>query len=421
MVIGVHASIWEVGTLEMTDRRLRIAALGVGALTVALVAATVVLVLTTGGRAANQYDQPWAEVTAAVTVLAGTAAGLVIILRRPHNRIAWIVLAPGFTLALEDLAAPAIVTTHVIRDSPSLATEVFAVVSDALWLPSLGLGVAGLFLLFPDGRFIGPRSRWTFRVAAVGSAAFAAATLLTDAPLYALATVTNPLGIPGTSVWLEPVQGLGVLTVAAAAVTGLGCLVIRWRRSVGRERAQLKWFVAASSLVPAALIPVGIIDDPSGTSGSSWGLLVELAMMAPLVAIAVAILRHNLYGIDRMVSRTVTYTVVTATLVGVYAGLVVVLQAVLSPLAADSDLAVAGSTLVVVALFRPVVRRARQVVDRRFDRSAYDAARTAERFGQSLRDQVDLDTVATELRRTVSTTIQPTTVSVWLVDAKDGR
>lgn len=405
----------------MTDRGLRVAALGVGALTVALVVTTVVLVVATDGRAANQYDQGWAEVVAAVAVLAGIAAGLAILLRQPRNRIGWILLAPSFTMALEDMAVPAIVTTHVIRDSPTLATELFAVASDALWLPSFGLGVAALFLLFPDGRFIGPRSRWMFWLAAVGSATFAAATVLTDAPLYALATVDNPVGIAGTSAWLDPLQGVSILTVAAAVVTGIGCLVIRWRRSEGRERAQLKWFLAASALVPFGVVPASILSDPSGTSGSSWGLLAELALMAPLVAIAVAILRHNLYGIDRLVSRTVTYMVVLATLVGVYAGLVVVLQAALSPLAADSDLAVAGSTLTVAALFRPVVRRVRQVIDRRFDRSAYDAARTAERFGQRLRDQVDLDEVAHELRRTAASTVQPATVSLWTPTAGPSR
>lgn len=397
----------------MTDRGLRVAAFGVGVVTLALVVTTVVLVVATGGRAANQYDQPWAEVVTAVAVLAGTASGLAIVLQRPRNRIGWIVLAPSLGLALEDMAVPAVVTTHVIRRSPTVATELFAVTSDALWLPSLGLGVAGLFLLFPDGRFIGPKSRWVFRIAAVGSATFAAATLLADAPLYALDTVDNPLGIAGSDAWLQNVQELSFLTVAAAALTGIGCLVIRWRRSAGRERAQLKWFLAGSALVPAGMIPVGFLDDPTGGSGSSWGLIPEIVMMAPLVAIAVAILRHNLYGIDRLVSRTVTYTVVIATLVGIYAGLVVTLQAALSPLAADSDLAVAGSTLAVAALFGPVVRRVRHVVDRRFDRSAYDAARTVEQFGQRLRDQVDLDEVAHELRRTAVTTVQPATVSLW--------
>lgn len=413
-VAGVAPSTMvEQGTLAMTDRGLRVTALGVGLLTVALVIATVILVVATDGRAANQFIQPWAEVVAAVTVLAGTAAGLAIVVQRPRNRIGWILLAPSFTLALEDMAVPALVTTHVIRGAPTLATELFAVASDALWLPSFGLGIAGLFLLFPDGRFIGPRSRWMFRIATAGSVTFTVATLLTDAPLYALETVANPMGIAGTSAWLEPIQGLSVLTVALAAVTGIGSLVLRWRRSRGRERAQLKWFLAASVLVPAGVLPVSLLGEPSGTGGSSWGLVAEFAMMAPLVAIAVAILRHNLYGIDRVVSRTVTYTVVVALLVGVYAGLVVVLQTLLSPLAADSDLAVAGSTLAVAALFGPVVRRVRRVVDHRFDRSAYDAARTAERFGQRLRDQVDLDEVAHELRRTATATVQPATVSLW--------
>ena len=401
-----------------TDRALRVVAIGVGALTLVLVTTTVTLIAVTDGQAANQFDRPWAEAVAAIAVLAGTAAGLAIVLRRPRNHIGWIVLAPSGTLALEDMAVPAIVTTHVLRDTPTLVTEVVAVVSDALWLPSFGLGVAALFLLFPDGRFVGPRSRWAFRVAAVASLGFCVGTLLTDAPLYALETVTNPLGIPGTRQWLEPVQGISVLVVFGAVLTGMGALVVRWRRSRGRERAQLKWFLAASALVPATILPVSIVDDPGGTSGSAWGLLPEIGMMAPLVAIAVAILRHNLYGIDRLVSRTLTYSVVIAVLAGVYAALVVGLQAILAPVAEKSDLAVAASTLAVAALFGPVVRRVRRVVDRRFDRSADDATRLSEGFGQRLRDRVDLDEVVDTLQDTVDEAVQPRSVTLWLLTGR---
>ena len=397
-----------------TDRTLRAAAVGVGALTLALVATTVVLVVATEGRAANQYDRAWAEVVAAVIVLVGAGAGLAIVLQRPRNVIGWIVLVPSLTLALEDMAVPAIVTTHVLRDAPTLLTEVVAVVSDSLWLPSFGLSVAGLFLLFPDGRFVGPRSRRVFQAATVASLVFMATTLVVDAPLYALDSVDNPLGIGGTGAWLGPGQGLSLLVVFAAVLTGLGSLVIRWRGAVGRERAQLKWFLAGAAVVPLAILPVSILGDPTGTSGSAWGLLPEVAMMAPLVAIAVAILRHDLYGIDRLVSRTVTYTAVTATLVAVYALLVVLLQAVLAPVAPDSDLAVAGSTLGVAALFGPVVRRVRGAVDRRFDRAGYDAARSAQQFNQRLRDTVALDDVVAELGHTVATTVHPAHASVWL-------
>lgn len=398
----------------VTDRALRMVAIGIGALTLALVTTTVTLIVVTDGQAANQYDRPWAEAVAAIVVLAGTAAGLAIVLRRPRNRIGWIVLAPGFTLSLEDMAVPAIVTTHVIRDTPMLPTELVAVFSDALWLPSLGLGIAALFLLFPDGHFVGWRSRWAFRVAAAASLVFFVGTLFIDAPLYALDTVTNPLGIPGTQAWLEPVQGISFLLVVGALLTGIGALVVRWRRSEGRERAQLKWFLAASTLVPATMLLVSLVDDPSGSSGSAWGLFPEVAMMAPLVAIAVAILRHNLYGIDRLVSRTLTYSAVLALLAGVYAALVVGLQAVLAPVAAQSDLAVAASTLAVAALFGPLVRRVRRVVDRRFDRSAYDASRISEGFGQHLRDRVDLDEVVDTLQDTVDEAVQPRSVSLWL-------
>jgi hypothetical protein len=143
------------------------------------------------------------------------------------------------------------------------------------------------------------------------------------------------------------------------------------------------------------------------------GYLFPIFGLIP-VSVAVAVLRYRLYEIDRLINRTLVYALLTALLAGVYAGLVFLLGAVLDPAAGESSLAVAAATLAVAALFQPLRRRLQDLVDRRFNRRRYDAARTVERFSGRLRDQVDLDTLAAELLGVVDQTVQPATVSLWL-------
>lgn len=395
----------------MRDRTLRAVGVGAVLLHLALVATTAILVVATGGQAANQYQQPWVEVSSAVLTL-GSVAGLVIVWSRPRNPIGWVLLLPGAVQAFEDAAVAAVNTTHAVLGTPVLVTEVLAVVSDALWLPSTGVGVVGLFLLFPDGRAIGRHGRWTLRVV-LAAGVFAVGVLLADAPLYALDTVTNPLAIPGAT-WLDPVIGVATIVVFLCGLVAIGSIVARWRRAGVVERAQLKWFLAAAVVVVVSVVVTSLVAGPSGTAGSAWALLPDVAMVGVAAAIVVAVRRHRLYEIDRLVSRTVAWAVVTALLVGTYAGLVILLQSAVPPLGADSDLAVATSTLAVAALFQPVRRRVQRLVDRRFDRAAYDAERIAAASAHRLRDQVELDDVAGELRSTAATAMQPASVAVWL-------
>lgn len=400
----------------VSSRTLRGVGVGTAVVHVVLVAVTAALVIATDGRAANQYEQPWVEVASAVLTL-GSVAGLLIVWSRPRNLVGWVLLLPGTVQAFEDAAVAAVNTTHVVLGTPVLATEVLAVVSDALWLPSTGVGVVGLFLLFPDGRPIGRHGRWTLRVVLTAAGAFAAGVLLADAPLYALDSVDNPLGI-ADSTWLDPVIGVATIVVFLCGLVAIGSLVARWRRADVVQRAQLKWFLAAAVLVVVSVVVTSLVAEPSGTAGSAWALLPDVAMVGVAAAIVVAVRRHRLYEIDRVVSRTVTYAVVTALLLGVYAGLVVVLQATVAPLGADSDLAVATSTLAVAALFHPVRRRVSRMVDRRFDRAAYDSERIITAFAHRVRDQVELDDVADELRSTAASAVQPAVASVWIPDGR---
>jgi hypothetical protein len=199
------------------------------------------------------------------------------------------------------------------------------------------------------------------------------------------------------------------VVLAAAA---FGSLVVRFRRSGGEERQQLKWFTYASALLP---LSVGdVLATPVGD------LLLAVPIVFLPVATGIAILRHRVYDIDRLINRTLVYGLLTALLAGVYAGAVLVLGQVFGEVGGDPpSWAVASATLAVAALFQPA-RRIQAVVDRRFNRRKYDAARTVDAFRARLRDELDLDVLSTELLAVVDQTVQPTRSSLWLRPSAQG-
>jgi len=193
--------------------------------------------------------------------------------------------------------------------------------------------------------------------------------------------------------------------------------VIRYRRAAGIERAQLKWFALVMAIsLPALLVRFSLYgNDGVELIVSNVALLVAYAGFALLpVAIGIAILRYRLYEIDRLISRTISYGVLTAIVGGLFGGFILVFQAGLAPVTGSNELAVAGSTLLVFALFQPLRRRVQRLVDRRFNRSRYDAERTVAAFAGRLRDEVDLDALKLEILATVTRAVEPTTVALWL-------
>jgi hypothetical protein len=278
-----------------------------------------------------------------------------------------------------------------------------------MWYPTITLTLVFMPLLFPTGRPLSPRWRPVVWVAGGATAAFTLLGALGPSlELQDGRTVANPVAVAAVgSVEESAVSvvliGLILLSLAAAVVS----LVIRFRHSRGDERQQLKWFTYASTL----LLFLPFSDYLPLNLGNA---LYAVVIVLPL-SVGIAILRYRLYDIDRLINRTLVYGLLTAILGLVYATAVLVGGQVFGGVAGDPpSWAVAGATLAVVALFQPARRRTQDVVDRRFNRRKYDAAKTVAAFSARLRDEIDLDTLTAELLAVVDQTMEPTRVSLWL-------
>jgi hypothetical protein len=367
------------------------------AVTVAVVRPLTVGLLAQGAARALVYPLGYATV------------GLVLTLRRPANPIGWLYAAAGVTWSLSipwDPWVGQLLTEQ--RPLPPVA-QLSAVFGEFSWAPATVLGVVLPALLVPDGRL---RSR---RWRPVAAAAVAAGVLVLVgnalAPVELEDTgIPNPFALPGPAGDVAgAVGGLGTLLWAAVLVVSLACVVLRFRSSAGIERQQLRWVVAGAAGAVAGLV-VGAVA-PQRTVVSS---VLYAGVLCVPVAVAVAVLRYRLWDLDRLISRTLTYTLVTALLVVPY---LLIVPAAGRLAAGSGSLAVAAATLTAAALFQPLRRRVQALVDRRFNRRRYDAARTVEHFAARLRDQVDLDALHGELLAVVSQTVQPTTASLWLREA----
>ncbi len=393
-------------------------------LCVALLAARVVLLylnrattLATGGWGTANY-----AFILLVGILAFTLVGALISSRLPTNPIGWICLAIGLILALEAIADGYHV--YALQTQPGYLPggEYMAWLGNWLWVPSVFLITTFMVLLFPDGRL--PSRRW--RVVAWLSVA----ALISISVSYALVpgrldeapNVTNPLGIESAGSALEFVYTWDLLFLLPCFVAAAISMVIRFRRSTGEVRQQIKWFAAAAVLQAMAfsfylsfyfVVPSEVVED-----------FVALTFVGLPVAVGIAILRHRLYDIDVVINRALVYGALTATLALVYFGSVVVLQRLFVTLTGEtSQLVVVASTLAVAALFGPLRRRIQGGIDRRFYRRKYDAARTLEAFSAKLRDETDLGRLGDEMVSVVRGTVQPEHVGLWLrseVEATDG-
>jgi hypothetical protein len=343
---------------------------------------------------------------ALVYPLGYATVGLVLTLRRPANPIGWLYAAAGLMWSPSlpgDAWLGQLISEH--RPLP-LAAQAAAVYGEFNWAPATVLGVTLPALLVPDGRL---RSRRWRPVAAATVAAAVLALVgagLTPARLDNT-KIANPFGLTGAAGEVASMLGaVGLLLWVATLVASLLCLVLRFRSSVGVERQQLRWVAAGAAAAVAGL--TGGAAAPQDTLLAS--VLYASVLWVP-VAVGVAVLRYRLWDLDRLVSRTVTYAVVTALLVVPY---LLIVPAAGRLAQGSGSLAVAAATLAAAAAFSPLRRRVQGLVDRRFNRRRYDAARTVEGFATRLRDQVDLDALHGELLAVVDQTIQPAGASLWL-------
>jgi hypothetical protein len=338
--------------------------------------------------------------------------GAFIVNRIPRNAVGWLLLATGIVFGL-NLASQTYVGISVTDHAGTLpVTSVLAWFAG--WSFVVAVVLVGVYvpLLFPDGRLPSTSRRWTwfFVLATAGFVLSQLPFMFAIGPLEDEPTLTNPLGILDIGASVELLNALNTVAILAIFPIAMAAPVIRFRRAVGVERQQLKWFGSVAIATLLMLIPafLGPVD---------WDLfwilfLIGLTLIP--VAIGVAILRYRLYEIDRLVSRTIGYALITGGLVVVYLAVNLVLSSLSSSMADGNALVVAASTLAVAALFTPVRRRVQRIVDRRFDRARYDAESTTMAFSARLRDEVDLLTVTTDLRSTVQTAISPTRLDLWL-------
>ncbi len=351
------------------------------------------------------------------------AVGALLVTRRPRNTVSWLLLAMSFgfigTTIPTDLDLVALQAgTASVRD--------FLIAWSVSWAGGVGfLGYVALSLVYPNGRF--PAGRWRGPAIALIAVPGVLVLLAAMAPSISInpdggltsIRIPNRLAIlPDLPLWryAPRADSGGVLVIFVSLAIGVASMVVRYRRATGIERLQLRWLVAAIGFVVVALVfGLSCLVVFGGSLGVLGWIPAIIAYPTVPLAIGIAILRYRLYDIDRIISRTLTYGLLTVLLVGVYAAGFALLQALLAPVTrGGGPVAVAASTLVVFALFQPLRNRVQAAMDRRFNRSRYDAQQTVTGFAAQLRDEVDLERLRGELHTVVGRSLAPASVGIWL-------
>jgi hypothetical protein len=361
---------------------------------------------------AHVYDY-WLQ--NAVQAVSFSIIGAIIASRLPANPVGWLFCAAACTIAVPCLSAEYAIYTLVARPESSLPIgEALAWLTFWAWIPSIGCIVLSL-LLFPNGRLPSSRWRWLAWLTVLVTIVGAVWVALSPGGIGNLGSTPNPLGIEGLPCGYKPVQTIMSALLLVVAVSTLG---LRLPRTRGIERQQIKWpaFVAVMAAAGSILYDTAI-SEAIGLRWLEWaGYAVVIAALVGFpISIGIAIVRYRLYEIDTLINRTLVYGSLTAILVAIYFGAVVLLQRLFVALTGEkSTLAVVVSTLVIAALFNPLRRRIQGFIDRRFYRSKYDAAKTLEAFSAKLRNETDLDALSDDLVGVVREPMQPSHVSLWL-------
>jgi hypothetical protein len=342
--------------------------------------------------------------------------GFVVAWRRPGNPLGWLFLGGALVSALSQDASFYMVADYRLRHG-SLPLGWVAVLTQPGWAPAIAL--AGLaVVLFPDGRPPSPRWRWVLWVYLAAAALWVGGALIASVGAIAahhirvdasgnLLVLSHPTG---SGDWWAVVEAVYLPVLALCWLGSVAAQVLSYRHSSGVRRQQLKWLAGGSALAAAGIPVAAALSGRPGILGVV-GDIAGAGLLGVPVCMGVAILRYRLFDIDRIISRTLAYALVTGLLAGVYAGLVLLATQVL---AIKSSVAVAASTLAVAALFNPLRHRVQRAVDRRFNRARYDADQTVAAFAARLKDAVELDSVRDDLASVVTKALEPAHMSVWI-------
>jgi hypothetical protein len=349
-------------------------------------------------------------------MIAFTFVGALIVSRQPRNTVGWLVMITPVFSILDGLTS-LVVSVKTIPVEPSTLFVVAAWVNSVIYLPALFTTLC-ILQLFPNGRALSPRWRWltTFGLALCVAFLSLGIFVETEIPVGNVGTIPNPIG------GLLPDSLLQAYSTAAAVLFviliagSLASLFIRYRRAGQVERKQIKWLLFACSLFALVLIVLILFSDSASPQVADFLNLANLITFATIpVAIAIAILRYNLWDIDVIIRKTVVYAILTALLALVYFAVIVLLQSIIEAVSdQQSPASIVISTLVIAALFAPLRRRVQDFIDRRFYRRRYDAEKTLAAFAQFTRDETDLEMLTAEVLRVTEETMQPEQATLWL-------
>jgi len=355
-------------------------------------------------------------------ILAGAtfgSVGAVVARRRPDNSIGWLFCGIGILFAIQAFIVEYTVTGVLAAPGRLPYVPQIGWVLTWIWVFPAGLALIYLPLLFPTGRLLSRRWRPVAWLGALSMAASAVIVSIAPGKIDQAMYLENPLGTTSIS-------ASDYITLIAPAFIGFGLAIIlalasmirRFVSSTGEARLQIKWFAFAVAVAGAldVLYYAGFLITIPAAIVKLLEIMVVIGLLSLPITAGLAILRYRLYDIDRIISRTIAYAVVSGVLVATFVGAILAFQAILSPVTRSNTLAVAASTLVVAALFQPLRRRVQVLVDRRFHRARYDAERTTSAFSERLRDQVDLAAVRSDLMSAVATSLRPSTSALWLRD-----
>ena len=366
---------------------------------------TVVLIVCAVALAALDRSDVAAAVVFPLALTVSATVGGLVASRRPENPVGWFFLGSAGCFALAQVAAE--YATYGLPGAQAMAWLL-----SWLWLPGVTLLLFFLPLYFPDGRLVSPRWRWLVRVALVFTVGGALFSAFSPGEIQDEGIV-NPLGVEALGPVSDLLSTFVFVVYFALLFASAASLVVRFRRSGSVERQQIKWLALAALAIPIWFLTNAPIEEASRAVFVVLDALIVSSLIP--VAAGIAILRYRLYDIDVVINRALVYGSLTVMLALVYVGSVVGLQAALRALSGqESTLAVVASTLAIAALFNPLRRRVQALVDRRFYRRKYDAAKTLEAFNARLREETDLDALSSDVVGVVRETMQPEHVSLWL-------